>query len=128
MLCASTGLSVGAMFHNYRIAYYVDIASIALHAIALLATLRGVYRSLIRITNFNVVTSAIFALLLAAFASQIAVGVVAVTRKGYLTIHNNAFWCGWAGVIIDFVNFFFIGIQLFRGLRRVDVLQETELS
>lgn len=79
-------------------------------------------------TNFNVVTSAIFALVLAAFASQIAVGVVTVTRKDYLMIYKNAFWCGWAGVIIDFVNFFFIGIQLFRGLRRVDVLQETELS
>lgn len=74
------------------------------------------------------VTSAIFALVLVAFASQIAVGVVTVMRKDYSMVYKNAFWCGWAGVIIDFVNFFFIGIQLFRGLRRVDVLQETELS
>lgn len=128
MLCASTGLSVGALFYNERISRYVDGASIALHAIALLVTLRGAYRSLVRVTNFTMVTSAIFALVLVAFASQIAVGVVTVMRKDYSMVYKNAFWCGWAGVIIDFVNFFFIGIQLFRGLRRVDVLQETELS
>ena len=107
LLCASTALSVGALSINEHTAYYVNIAPIAPHAFALLATLRGPYRYLIRATNFTVVTSIIFALVIIAFSSQIAGGVVAVTRMDYSMISRNGFWCGWAGVIIDFVNFFF---------------------